>query len=897
MCPTRGNRPEALVPHSILKLLIWLFPPHFRKVYGWEIQHLYGRMLRDEKQQRGAIAGLFVLLAAARDVLCRAPVEWGSVLLEWCSWRRRRSRGRFGVGLMAVIQDARYALRTLVKRPGFTAAAVLTLALGIGATTAIFSVVNSILFRPLPIAAADRVVTLCETNPAVAGFCVASPPNVADWSDQSTTFESLGLARGWPFIMQTDAGVEGISGGIATPGFFHVLRFTPHLGRLFVEEDLLEGNNRVVVLSHGMWRSEFGSDASVIGRTIRLDNEPYQVIGVLGPDARAPQMEDFELWAPLDFNPRDEQERGWRGFRTLGRLRDGISLAAARSDMATITDRLALQYPETNAGWGVRIIPLREHLVGSTRPLLLTFLGAVGFVLLIGCANVANLLLARTAGRRRELAVRTALGAERGRLVQFMMGESGVLSLVGAGVGIVLAFAAVKLFVALAPGTIPRLDEVSIDGRALGFAVLVAAVTTLVFGLVPALQAAKLNLGQTLKEGEQKHTDRSNLRLRNALIVSEVTLAVVLLVGAGLLVQSFVTLLSWEPGFDREHLLTVWLLGSSGKYSSGDEVGSMFEQAAEEVRVLPSVVAVGATSAGPLFGGRETGEFVIEGWEEAGSDGPVARWYDVDTGYFPTLGLPLLAGRQFTNSDDRNAPLVAVVNETMAQRYWPGQDPLGRQVTYEGRTMTLVGVVGDVQPFLKGAPVEPEIYWPKRQSPRWATFLVIRTNTDPLATVPIVRDRLQAVDPDMQVSGFATLNQLAGRQLVRPRFNMFLVGAFALVAIALTAVGIYGVVAYSVAQRTQEIGVRVALGAHRGAIVRWVVGKGMGPTLGGLLLGLGGAFAVTRVLASLLYGVRPTDPLTFAVTALFVAGVSLLACYVPAWRATKIDAVVALRQE
>ncbi len=883
--------------HGILELLTWLFPPRFRREYGREMRHLYGRILVDEKRRHGAIAGPLVVLAAALDVLRRAPVEWGSLLLDWWSHSRRVSRRRFGVRLMATIQDACYAIRTLVKRPGFTAAAVLTLALGIGANTAIFSVVNSILFRPLPIAEADRVVTLCETNPAVAAFCVASPPNVADWSDQSTTFENFGLARGWPFIMQTGAGVEGISGGIATPGFFHVLRYTPHLGRLFIEAELREGNNRVVVLSYSMWRSEFGSDASVIGRTITLDNEPYQVIGVLGPEAKAPQMEDFELWAPLHFNPRDEQERGWRGFRTFGRLRDGISLAEARSDMATITGRLALQYPETNAGWGISIIPLRDHVVGSTRPLLLTFLGAVGFVLLICCANVANLLLARIAGRRRELAVRAALGAERSRLVRFLMAESAILSLVGTAVGIVLAFVTVKLFVGLAPGNIPRLDEVSIDGRALGFAVLVAAVTAVLFGLVPALQASKLDLGQTLKEGEQKSTDRSSLRLRNALIVSQVTLAVVLLVGAGLLMQSFVTLLRWQPGFDRGNLLTVWLLGSSGKYSNGDEVVAVFEQAAAEVSALPSVISVGATSAGPLFGGRETGEFVIQGWAEAGSDSPVARWYDVDTGYFPTLGVPLLAGRQFTTSDDTRAPEVAVVNETMAQRYWPGQDPLGRQVTYEGRTMIVVGVVGDVQPFLKGAPVEPEIYWPKRQSPRWATFLVIRTNSDPLATVRTVRDRLQAVDPDMQVSGFATLDELAGRQLVRPRFNMFLVGAFALLAMVLTAVGVYGVVAYSVAQRTQEIGVRIALGAHRGAIVRWVIEKGIGPTLVGLLLGLGGAFAITRVLASLLYGVRPRDPLTFGATALFVVVVSLLASYVPAWRATKVDAVVALRQE
>jgi len=482
-------------------------------------------------------------------------------------------------------------------------------------------------------------------------------------------------------------------------------------------------------------------------------------------------------------------------------------------------------------------------------------------------------------------------------LLQLLLGESLALSLLGGALGIALAWGAVHAFVATAPGNIPRLDQVTVDARALAFALLVSVVTSILFGLAPSLQATRLNVGEALKEGERKQTGRSNLRLRNALIVSEVALALMLLVGAGLFIQSFATLVRWQPGFDRENLLTVWLLASSGKYSSGDEVVRLFERAAEDVEALPSVTSVGATSAGPLFGGREPGEFVLEGMEATKDEPRIARWYDIDATYLQTLGVPLLAGRYFDASDTRETPNVAIVNETLASRFWPGQDPLGKSLSYEGRSMTVVGVVGDVQPFLYGTPVDPEVFWPKRQYPRGATFLVIRTAVDPLTLVPTIRNRLTTLDPDMQVSGFATLDQRAGRQLVRPRFNMLLVGSFAVIAIALAGIGIYGVVSYSVAQRTQEIGIRIALGAHHRNVIGWIVGTGMKPIALGIAVGLIGAFAVTRLVSSLLYGVAPRDPVTFGATALFVAVVALLACYVPARRATRVDAVEALRME
>ncbi|UCD23970.1 MAG: ABC transporter permease [Gemmatimonadota bacterium] len=806
-----------------------------------------------------------------------------------------KSGAREPVG--GLVRDVRYALRTLTRSPGFALVAVVTLALGIGANTAIFSVVNSILLRPLPVADADRLVSLCETNPAIAGFCIASPGNVEDWAQQSNSFESIGVARDWPFILKTDEGVQGIRGGIATPAFFNVLQFRPALGRLFVPEDLEPGNNRVVVLSDATWRSRFGSDVTIVGRNLTLGDEIYTVIGVLPAEAEVPRMEGFQLWAPLHFHPREQGGRSWRGFRALGRLAAGVTITEADAEMSTIAVRLAEQYPETNDGWGIRLVHLHEQVVGSVRPMLLVFLGAVGFVLLIGCANVANLLLARSSGRRRELAVRTALGASRGRLLRLLLSESVLLAVAGGGAGLLLAVWAVSTFVSLAPGSIPRLDEVAIDGRVLGFALLVSLLTSLVFGLLPSLQATSLNLNEELKEGDRASSS-GRLGIRSLLVVSQVALALMLLIGAALLTQSFATLLRWKPGFDQSNLLTVWLLASTGKYESADQVSLVFEQAVEEVGALPSVESVGRTSAGPLFGGRETDEFVIEGRPlPAPGDGPVARWFDVGPKYFGTLGVPLVKGRGLEPSDAAGMTPVAVINESAVRRYWPGEDPLGQRVTIRGETRTIVGVVSDVRPLRPGTPIDPEVYWPQAQSPRYATFLVIRTKTDPLSAVEGIRKRLQQLDPDMRVSSLTTLRQRMSRELVGPRFNMLLIGIFASVALLLAAVGIYGVVAYTVARRTREMGIRVALGARGWDIVRSVAAHGMVPTTVGLVLGLLGAVGLTRVLESLLFGVSPTDPVTFAGVAVVLAAVAALACYVPARRATRVEAVVALREE
>jgi len=801
-------------------------------------------------------------------------------------------------GSRTVLQDLRYAVRNLVKSPGFSGVAIMTLALGIGANTAMFSVVDGVVLSPLPLSEPDRIVALCEINPAIADFCIGSPPNVEDWDEQATAIEDFGLGREWSFVVRGENGAEGIGGGLATPGMFEVLRLTPALGRLLQRSDLEPANNHVAVLSHALWQTRFGSDPNVIGQPILLDGESYQVVGVLAAGVEVPRLEDVELWVPLHFHPREERRREWRGFMVYGRLADGATLAGAREEMRVIAERLAVAYPETNDGWGIEVVRLRDRIIGPVRPTLLVFLAAVGFVLLIGCANVANLLLVRGESRRRELAVRTAMGAARSRLVRLLLAEAFVLSIAGGIAGVMLSLVAVDAFVSLAPPGIPRLDEVGIDGRVLGFAVLVSVATTIVFGLVPALNTTSVDLNQTLKEGDHRTAGRSRIGARGVLVLSEVALALILLIGAGLLTKSFAGLLDWEPGFDRDNLLTVWLFTASPRYQSGLEVVELHSRAAEHVASLPSVLSVGKTSAGPLFGGLETDEFTIGGRPEAEpGERPVARWFDVGPNYFAALGLPILAGRSFTKEDVRESPRVTIVNQALADRYWANANPLGGQISIYGRTMTVVGVVGNVAPFRPGEVPRPEIYWPQSQAPRLATYLVIRTAGDPSSLIRPIRDRLKALDPDMRVTGFATMEHHIGRQLVRPRFNMLLVGMFAAVALVLASVGIYGVVSYSVALRNREMGIRKALGARRLDILTSVVGRGMVPAVFGIGIGIAGALGVTRLLTSMLVGVEPTDAVTFVSVPVLLAAVAAVACYVPASRATRVEASVTLREE
>ena len=797
----------------------------------------------------------------------------------------------------AVIQDLRYALRLLAKHPAFTAVIIITLALGIGANAAIFSIMDFVLFRPLSFSDADRLVSVYEVNAEVSGFKIASPPNVEDWAQQSRTIEQFGLCRDWSFVYTAPDGAAGLDAGLATPGLFSVLGIKPLYGRLFTPEDMKPGNNHVLVLSHALWRDQLGGAADIIGRTVTLDGMPYVVVGVLPAGVSVPELETVQLWAPLHFDPREERRRSWRGFIAYGRLAADSTIEDARLEMNTIAQRLAQQYPTTNEGWGICVESLHERVVGPTRPALLAFMGAAGLVLLIGCVNVTNLLLTHANRRGREFAVRAALGADRFRLGRMLLTESLVLSLLGGTAGVLVAGWTISLIQQTAPAGIPRLNEATVDARVLGFTLLISALTSILSGLVPAVRSGGGALFQALKNDRSRVTFFSS-RTGGGLITSEVAFATVLLIGACLLMRSFSTLTSWEPGFDREHVATVWLQVSRAKYSDGWQVSDLFRRAAEEIRTLPDVASTGLGSSGPLFGGREPSEFSILDRPAPPPDQPlVANTYEIDPGYLQTLCIPMLRGRSFTEDDVHNAPPVAIINQALASRYWPDQDPLGQQITLGRGVHSIIGVAADVVPLRPGEPAAPAIYHPVAQNPRYATHLVLRTHGDSTRIESALRARLRKLDPDMQIAGLRTMEQQVSRVASLPRFRMLLLGAFATVALLLAAIGIYGTVSYSMSQRTREMGVRIALGAHSRDILKTAIGKNMTPILIGVGVGLAGALALSQLIVKLLYGITPTDPQTFVGVALLMLGVALFATYIPARRASRINPITALRTE
>jgi predicted permease len=805
-------------------------------------------------------------------------------------------RGNF---VLSIVSDLRFALRRLLRRPGFTTLAVATLALGTGASAAMYGIVDRVLLRPLPFPASGRLVALCETNPSLEGFCVASPPDVEDWSREVRSFASIGLGRSWPFTMRRPDGSEGISGGLATPGLFRTLQVEPLIGRLLTDDDLAAGGRHVAVLSHEMWTTRFGSDRQVLGRTIVLDGASYRVVGVLALGTEVPHLGSVKVWVPLPFDPRDEENRRWRGFVTVGRLAGGASVASAGSELRTLQQRLAERHPETNRGWSARVEPLLDNVVGPVRSTLLVFLGAVALLLLVACTNVANLLVARGAERERELAVRAAVGARPAALFRLVAVESLLLAIVGGVAGAFVAMWVADALLALMPGGLPRIHGIAFDARTLGGATVLTLVAGLVAGFAPAWRGARLDLAEVMKAGHQPAAWRRTLGLRGGLVAVQVALAVVLAVGGGLLARSYASLLRWEPGFDRSHLLTFWTFASSDKYPDHPRITALFERIEQELRALPGVSDVGMTSSGPLFGGEEPGEFLREGAADDARSVMTARWYDMSPTYFRALGLPLRRGRLFTEADRSGAPPVALINEAMARRYFAGSDPVGRLIRQRNNNapLQIVGVVADVAPFVPGEAVRPEVYWPFAQSPRWASHFVLRTSGDPALLARVVEARLTAVDPDMRPSGVMTMEERVDAELARPRFYMLLIGTFALLALGLTIVGVYGVIAASVAGRTREIGVRIALGADAARVRGMVLKEGLVLTGIGLAIGLVTAAGVSRLAAGLLNGVRATDPVTYAATAVVVTSAAVLACLVPARRATRVHPMEALRSD
>jgi putative ABC transport system permease protein len=797
------------------------------------------------------------------------------------------------------VRAVRMSLRSLARSPGFAVPALLILAIGMTAATAIFTVVDSVVFRPLHLPDAGRLVIVCEEHPRLRGYCVGSPGNVEDFRRGTHTLSDLGIGRTWPYSLADDAGAEGIDGGLASAGFLRALGARPILGRLYTDDDHGPDRDKVVVLSHAFWTTRYGADPGVIGSTIHLDGAPYEVIGVLQEGFEAPfDMVGVPLWKPPHFDPLSPDVRGWRGFKVIGHLAPDATLSSAGEELRGLYARIAQTHEEVNDEWRLRVTSLLDQVVGDTRPVLLAFLGAAALLLLIVCANVANLLLARGLGRQRELAVRAALGAERGRLVRGILGESLMLTTLATVLALGLAQLAVRAILRLAP-PMPRMDEVAMDGRVLGFVALLSVVATAFFAVLPAFRVTAWDLAQTIKAGAAEGAARSAGRLRAALVVAELALSLVLLGTAGVLTRSFARYLSWDPGFDRSSLLAVSAFANLGKYTTREEIFALWRRAEERVAAVPGVVSVATASAGPLFGGGDGADaYMVEGADETAAL-PSVWWYDVGPGYFHTLGVPVLEGREITEADRLGVESVAVVNRTMARNSWPGQSALGRtvRVPAQGQTLRIVGVVADVQPLTPGEAPRPEIYWSNRQLGRPATFFLVRTSGDAATLAKPVQNALLEVDPDLSLGTPRPLASTEARQLVLPRFQMLVILVFALAALALSTVGVYAVMSYAVARRVREMGIRMALGARSSDVVGLIVRSSMAVAVAGIGVGLVGAWFVGRLIRGIVHGVSPTDPGSLAGAALLLIAAAAFAALVPARRATKADPLRALRSE
>jgi putative ABC transport system permease protein len=810
-----------------------------------------------------------------------------------------------------LLHDVRFGARMLRKSPGLTATAIFALALGVGVNTAIFSVVDAVLLRPLPYAEPGRLVSVAGTNARRPGEPLpVSYPNFADWRGQATAFERLAAYDPTDFNLVAGGRPERVKGAVVTSDLFALLGAGPQLGRQFTAEEDVPGAAPAVILSHGLWQRQFGGDPAAVGRALPVGGRPANIVGVMPSGfAFPPGAEPAELWAPMSFNETYIAERNMHNLGVVGRLAAGATVEQARAEMEAVAARLAEQYPASNGGWGARVVPLQEHLVGNVRPALLMLLGAVAFVLLIACANVANLLLARASSRRKEMAVRAALGAGRWRVARGLLVESVMLALAAGALGLLLAFWGTDLLVALGPGDLPRIGEVALDERVLLFTLAVSLLTGVGFGLAPAAQASRADLVDALKEGGSNPSARPGGRLRGALVVSEIALALVLLVGAGLLVRSFARLLEVDPGFRPEGVVTMQLQLSDASYAENHQVVSFYDRLLERARGLPGVVEAGLVTTVPLGKGAMALTYDVEGRPPAPPNERTSASFDVASpGYFRAMNIPLVRGRTFTDADREGSPAVVIVSETMARRAWPGEDPLGKRITMGASasgppppSREVVGVVGDVKHGGLEAEVKEAIYAPYGQVPWPNVTLVARTEADPDATAVAMRAAVRGVSPDQPVYNVRVMEQVVAESVAKPRLYASLLGLFAGLALLLSAMGIYAVMSYTVTQRAHEIGIRMALGARPGDVLRLVVGHGMRLTLVGVAIGLAAAFGLARLLASLsaslLFGVSATDPATFGGIALLLAGVALLACWLPARRAARVDPLVALRTD
>jgi putative ABC transport system permease protein len=806
-----------------------------------------------------------------------------------------------------VSQDVRYGARMLLRNPAFTAIAVLALALGIGANSAIFSVVNTLLLRPLPYKDPSRLVVIWE-NATHLGFPknTPSPANFLDWQKQNTLFEGMAAFAERTFNLTGVGEPERLDGRRVSANLFDLLGVKAILGRTFVPDEDKPGT-KVAILNESIWKRRFGSDPGVIGRALTLNGESYTVIGVLPSSVRLPAFGNWrdQVWVPLAFPAEEAAARGNHFLEVIGRLKPGVALPQARAEMETIAARLAQQYPEQNVRIGSVVNPLHEEIVGNMKPALLILLGAVAFVLLIACANVANLLLARAAVRHKEIALRLALGADRARLTKQLLVESVMLSMLGGVVGLALAYAGLQILTRFIPADVANADTIVIDWKVLAFTLLIALVTGLVFGLAPASQASHFNLNDTLKEGgRDSGAGPRGKRLRSVLVIAEVAVSFILLIGAGLLINSFMHLRNLDPGFRADHLLALNIDLSEIKYPDNPRRVAFFDEVVRRVQALPGVRSVAVAGNLPFTYNGDSMPIGVEGVPDPPPDlHPDVIYRAVGPGYFSTMGIPLVRGRDFNEQDSLDANLAVVVSEKTAKHYWPDSDPIGKRLkngstTAEGPWRTVVGVVKDVRQNDFIAEPKMQMYFTYRQlRSLMPNALIVRTAVDPLSLATSVRNAIWAVDKDQTVANIDSMEHIVAGAVARQRFSMLLLAIFAGIALVLAAVGIYGVMSYSVAQQTREIGIRMALGAQRSDVLKMTVKQGLRLVGLGLVIGLFAAFILTRVMATLLFGISATDPLTFISISLVLLAVAVLASYIPALRATKVDPMIALRAQ
>ncbi|HEY3936216.1 MAG TPA: ABC transporter permease [Bryobacteraceae bacterium] len=849
------------------------------------------------------------------EALRRARLEFGGV-----DKTKEECREARGVHLMeTLIQDLRYGVRTMSRAPGFTATAVIVLALGIGANTAIFSVVNAVLLRPLPFDQPDRLVQLWHTPPQASfpgmkEFTV-SPANFIDWRNQSHAFEGMSAYGFGRYTLTGSGEPEAIRTFAGTSGLFSILRVRPLLGRDFRDDEYQPGHDHEVLLSYPLWRSRFAGNPEIVGKNIELNGQAFAVIGVMGPGFGFPIASDAatepQMWKPLAWTDQERAVRDNHNFGVVARIKDGVSLQQAQAELDTISNRLALQYPASDKGWGAIVVPLRDDLVSDVRPALLILLGAVSLVLLIACANVASLILSRTFSRRKETAVRAALGATRLRLLQQAFAETLLLAIVGGALGLVFAHYAVILIVKFLAQRLPRSGEITLDGWVLAFTLGVSLLTGFAAGLLPALRMAKTDLNQALKQGlGRTAADSGGSRTRNVLVVSEVALSLMLLIGAGLLIRSLWVLRNTNPGFDADHVVTMAVSIPSTKFTQPMQQVSYFNRVLDGVRAVPGVQSAALIDSMPLSDDGSIQPVAIEGRPVlAMADQPEVDVRLISTEYLSAMHISLLRGRDIDDADVAGRPAAVLISQSMAKLFWPHEDPIGKRLTLSftpNMTRVVVGVVADVRLYaLNESRPQPALYLPMAQlsAPKdesWHSFgmnLVVRTRQDPASVIPAVTGEVRNVDSDVPVLSVRTMDVAVSESLSPQRFSMLLLAAFAGLALLLAVVGIYGVMSCSVSRRTQEIGIRVALGATRKDVLMLVVRHGLLLALTGSAIGIVGALLLSRVIASQLYGVSPTDPVTFVAVSILLTFVALAACYIPARRAMQVDPMVALKYE